>query len=110
MDADRCASLSGTDILEVPDGRVVLVGDRLQLTRTACALLGRCAALISAPPPNGYGSWDDFVRSIGVPDELGGGADRIEDPNGEGPSIWFQTDFGGKPGTWYQRVLVLADD
>lgn len=46
---------------------------------------------VIAPPPNGFGSWDDFFRSIGVPeDELGGGADRIEDPNGEGPSIWFQ--------------------
>ncbi|KAA1425022.1 VOC family protein [Mumia zhuanghuii] len=43
------------------------------------------------PPPPGFGSWDDFYRSIGVPeDELGDGADRIEDPNGEGPSIWFQ--------------------
>jgi hypothetical protein len=45
---------------------------------------------IAAPPP-GYDSWDDFYRSIGVPDdELGIGADRIEDPNGEGPQIWFQ--------------------
>ena len=35
--------------------------------------------------------WDDFYRSIGVPeDELGTGPDRIEDPNGEGPRIWFQ--------------------
>ena len=23
-------------------------------------------------------------------EELGGGIDRIDDPNGEGPSIWFQ--------------------
>ena len=30
-------------------------------------------------------------RSIGVPeDELGIGVDSIEDPNGEGPRIWFQ--------------------
>lgn len=43
------------------------------------------------PAPPGLGSWDDFYRSIGVPDdELGTGADRIEDPNGEGPHIWFQ--------------------
>ena len=46
---------------------------------------------VIAPPPAGFGSWDEFFRSIGVPeDELGVGADRIEDPNGEGPSIWFQ--------------------
>ena len=44
-----------------------------------------------APPPSGFDSWDDFYRSIGVPeDELGTGADRIEDPNGEGPRFWFQ--------------------
>jgi Glyoxalase-like domain len=46
---------------------------------------------VIAPPPSGFDSWDDFYRSIGVPeDELGTGADRIEDPNGEGPRIWFQ--------------------
>ncbi|GAA1674157.1 VOC family protein [Kribbella yunnanensis] len=43
------------------------------------------------PPPAGFDTWDDFYRSIGVPeDELGGGADSINDPNGEGPRIWFQ--------------------
>jgi Glyoxalase-like domain len=46
---------------------------------------------VVAPPPPGFDSWDDFFLSIGVPeDELGGGADIIEDPNGEGPRIWFQ--------------------
>ncbi len=46
---------------------------------------------VVAPPPTGFDSWDAFYRSIGVPeDELGVGADRIEDPNGEGPAIWFQ--------------------
>jgi len=46
---------------------------------------------VIAPPPSGADSWDDFYRSIGVPEEeLGGGADVIEDPNGEGPRIWFQ--------------------
>jgi len=46
---------------------------------------------VLAPPPPGFDSWDDFYRSIGVPeDELDGGADRIEDPAGEGPAIWFQ--------------------
>jgi hypothetical protein len=43
------------------------------------------------PPPAGFDTWDDFYRSIGVPDEeLGLGADSIADPNGEGPRIWFQ--------------------
>ena len=43
------------------------------------------------PPPPGFDSWHDFYRSIGVPEDLlGTGADRIEDPKGEGPGIWFQ--------------------
>ena len=43
------------------------------------------------PPPDGFASWDAYWRDVGVPeDELGGGADRIVDPSGEGPRIWFQ--------------------
>ena len=46
---------------------------------------------VVAPPPSGFGSWDDFLRTIGVPaEELGRGVDRIADPDGEGPQIWFQ--------------------
>ena len=46
---------------------------------------------VLAPPPEGFASWDDFFRSIGVPEEeLGIGADSIVDPNGEGPRVWFQ--------------------
>ena len=46
---------------------------------------------VLAPPPTGFDTWDDFYRSIGVPeDELGGGTDSILDPRGEGPRIWFQ--------------------
>ncbi|MBO0785058.1 MAG: VOC family protein [Actinobacteria bacterium] len=43
------------------------------------------------PPPPGYASWDDYWRDVGVPEEeLGAGADRIVDPGGAGPRIWFQ--------------------
>lgn len=46
---------------------------------------------VIAPPPDGFDSWEDFFRSIGVPeDELGVSPDRIEDPKGEGPPVWFQ--------------------
>lgn len=46
---------------------------------------------VVSPPPSGFDSWDAFYRSIGVPEEeLGTGNDRIEDPHGEGPAIWFQ--------------------
>jgi Glyoxalase-like domain len=43
------------------------------------------------PPPDGYDNWDDYWRSVGVPeDELGVGPDCIVDPAGRGPRIWFQ--------------------
>lgn len=44
-----------------------------------------------APPPDGFSSWDDYYRDLGVPEEeLGVGEDRIIDPDGCGPQIWFQ--------------------
>jgi catechol 2,3-dioxygenase-like lactoylglutathione lyase family enzyme len=44
-----------------------------------------------APAPAGFDTWNDYYRDLGLPeDELVEGADRISDPNGEGPSIWFQ--------------------
>jgi hypothetical protein len=46
---------------------------------------------VLAPPPTGFDTWDDWYRSVGVPEEeLGMGDDRIVDPRDEGPAIWFQ--------------------
>jgi hypothetical protein len=46
------------------------------------------------PPPDGFASWNEFYRSIGVPeDELNDevdAADSLIDPSGRGPRIWFQ--------------------
>ena len=43
-----------------------------------------------APPPAGFATWNDFYRELGVPEEeLADGADRISDPQGHGPAIWF---------------------
>ena len=43
-----------------------------------------------APPPIGFATWNDFYRRLGVlEEELVDGADRISDPDGYGPSIWF---------------------
>jgi hypothetical protein len=43
-----------------------------------------------APVPAGFASWNDFYREQGVPEEdLVDGADRISDPEGHGPAIWF---------------------
>ena len=47
------------------------------------------------PPPPGFDSWIDWYRSKGVPEEELAGdpddlVDRIHDPSGRGPNIWFQ--------------------
>lgn len=45
------------------------------------------------PPPDGHDTWNDWYRSVGVPDDEleldGDGCDRIHDPQGAGPAIWF---------------------
>jgi hypothetical protein len=46
------------------------------------------------PPPGGAATWNDYWRSIGIPedelDQTGDGSDSIVDPEGVGPRIWFQ--------------------
>ncbi len=46
------------------------------------------------PPPPGHATWNDWYLSMGVPaeelDPDGDGSDRIFDPTGRGPTIWFQ--------------------
>jgi Glyoxalase-like domain len=49
------------------------------------------------PPPEGAASWDDYWRNMGLPEEdLGIGDDRIVDPDGRAPRIWFQQVHEGK--------------
>ncbi len=44
-----------------------------------------------APAPDGFDSWDDYYRDLGLGEEyLGLGVDRIVDPERGGPGIWFQ--------------------
>jgi Glyoxalase-like domain len=43
-----------------------------------------------APAPAGFATWNDYYRHLGLPEEdLVDGADRISDPDGRGPDIWF---------------------
>ncbi|BEP16619.1 VOC family protein [Acidothermaceae bacterium B102] len=43
-----------------------------------------------APAPTGFATWNDYYRALGLAeDELVDGADRISDPAGHGPTIWF---------------------
>jgi Glyoxalase-like domain len=55
---------------------------------------GPALGYVPAPPPHGHSSWNDYYRSLGVSeDELPDGVDacdRLIDPAGNGPRIWFQ--------------------
>ncbi len=46
------------------------------------------------PPPADFPNWAAYYRHIGVPEEelvdIGDGTDRIIDPEGAAPPIWFQ--------------------
>jgi hypothetical protein len=65
------------------------------LARFWAAALG----YVLEPPPEGFTTWDDWRRDIGLPDsELGVGADSIIDPGGDGPRIWFRVEPDAKVG------------
>ncbi len=42
------------------------------------------------PPPAGFGTWEDFGRSIGMPEEQFGDQAAVIDPADEGPRLYFQ--------------------
>jgi hypothetical protein len=51
------------------------------------------------PPPSPHATWRAWYASVGIPeDELGEGdcTDRLRDPAGQGPTIWFQPVPEGK--------------
>jgi Glyoxalase-like domain len=57
------------------------------LARFWAAALG----YVLEPPPEGFATWDDWRRDVGLPESyLGIGADSIVDPRDEGPRIWFR--------------------
>ena len=66
---------------------VIDCSDPDRLSRFWEAALG----YVAAPPPDGAASWDEYWRDVGLPEEdLDIGQDRIADPEGRGPRIWFQ--------------------
>jgi hypothetical protein len=85
------------DLYDHPSGlgrKPVPVGFQLVIDCADPDLLARfwAAALAHelAPAPAGFASWNDFYRELGVPEqELVDRADRISDPEGHGPSVWF---------------------
>jgi hypothetical protein len=47
-------------------------------------------------PPDGFASWEAFLRAQGVPEERWNEASAIVDPDGAGPRIFFQRVPEGK--------------
>jgi hypothetical protein len=49
---------------------------------------------VPQPAPDGFATWREWYVSVGVPDEEfeddADGCDRLMDPGGTGPNIWFQ--------------------
>jgi catechol 2,3-dioxygenase-like lactoylglutathione lyase family enzyme len=41
-------------------------------------------------PPQGFATWDDFLREQGVPESEWNSASAVVDPDGAGPRIYFQ--------------------
>jgi len=48
------------------------------------------------PPPEGFDSWEAFLRTQGVPEERWNDASAIVDPAGMGPRLYFQRVPEGK--------------
>jgi uncharacterized glyoxalase superfamily protein PhnB len=47
-------------------------------------------------PPDGYGSWQDWLRDKGVPEERWNDASAAVDPEGQRPRLYFQRVPEGK--------------
>jgi len=63
------------------------------LARFWAAALG----YVLEPAPDGFPTWDDWRRDIGLPEsDLGVGVDSIIDPVGGGPRIWFRVEPDAK--------------
>jgi hypothetical protein len=67
---------------------VIDCADPTLLARFWMAALG----YVEEPPPAGYETWNDYWRAAGgvSEDELDDRIDRIVDPDGQRPTIWFQ--------------------
>jgi hypothetical protein len=85
--AGRYSTALGVRTVAINFQVVIDCADPDRLSRFWAAALG----YELEPPPTGFATWDEYWRDVGVPEEdLGVGADRIIDPGGAGPRIWFQ--------------------
>jgi len=62
------------------------------------------------PPPEGFDSWPDALRSWGVPEEDFNKANAIVDPSGAGPRVFFQQVHEAKAGKNRLHLDIPASD
>jgi hypothetical protein len=63
--------------------------DRLRTPVGAGCLLRLALGYVEDSPPEGFGSWPEWLTHAGVPPEEWDDGDYIEDPDGVGPGISF---------------------
>jgi hypothetical protein len=66
--------------------------DPAVLSRFWAAALG----YVIPGPPEGFDSWEDWLRAQGVPEQRWNDASAVEDPAGVGPRLFFQRVPEGK--------------
>jgi len=44
---------------------------------------------VPQPPPEGFATWEDLARSVGIPEDEWDGIAAIVDPDGAGPRLLF---------------------
>lgn len=84
--------------------------DPARMARFWAPLLG----YVPQPPPDGFDSWLAYYRAVVPEEELGGDpddyVDRLVDPAGGGPTIWFQPVPERKTGkTRFHFDVLVAD-
>ena len=42
------------------------------------------------PPPEGFQTWEEWLKGQGMPEEEWNSASAVEDPDGKGPRVYFQ--------------------
>jgi len=75
--------------------RVQVVFDCADPARQA-AFWEQALHYISSAPPPPHATWEDFLRAQGVPEDQWNDGNAVEDPDGQGPRLFFQRVPEGK--------------
>jgi len=57
---------------------------------------GLALGYVQEPPPPGFANWEDFARSINLPEDSWGNQASVVDPEDAGPRLYFQKVPEGK--------------